>query len=90
MTESLNNTQNCARTCGSPGVLQQAGATAVVPRGGRRRVKRSVLALVCLKVVSPGQVEVKPWRGRGEGIAAEVGKATAKVQKGVARLGQPK
>ena len=53
-------------------------------------MKRSVIALVCLKMVSPGHVEVNPCRGRGENVAAEVGKATAKVQKGVARLGQPK
>lgn len=51
-------------------------------------MKRSVIALVCLKMVSPGLVEVKPWGGRGENVAAEVGKATAKVHRGVNRLGQ--
>lgn len=51
-------------------------------------MKRSVVALVCLKMVSPEQVEVKPWRG--ESVAAEVEKATAKVHRGVARLGQQK
>lgn len=35
-------------------------------------------------------MEVKPWRGRGENVAGELGKATAKAQKGVARLGQAK
>lgn len=51
-------------------------------------MKRSVVALVCLRTVSPGQVAVEPWRG--DNVAAKVGKATVKVHRGVARLGQPK
>lgn len=34
----------------------------------------SVIALVCLKMISPGEMEVVPWRGRGENAADKVGK----------------
>lgn len=45
----------------------------------------SVIALVCLKMISPGEMEVVPWRGRGENAADEVGKS-AKIRNAVARL----
>jgi len=64
------------------------GATAVVPWGGIGSMMRSVIALLCSVMFSAGRVGVKPCRGRGGDVAAEVGKATAKINRGVAR--QPK